>query len=159
MEDLLKFSHSLELSRDTLKLIQDMIRSIKSMFPSNPVLTDRASGMNYSGVTDHVAEILEIARDKPEIFDGIIDPDELEKYSRSASEFGEIGNQVEKLLNAVRDYQVLANYLTYSLAVMIKEHMEMIDYEGLKSLNEKISETDRPSSRSFGQIKANLKVV
>jgi hypothetical protein len=159
MEDLLKFSHSLELSRDTRKLILDMIRSIKSMFPSNPVITERANGVNYSVVADHVAEILETAREKPEIFDGIIDPDELEKYSRSASEFGEIGNQIEKLLNAVRDYQVLANYLTYSLAVMIKEHLEMMDPEGIKSLNEKISETGRPSSRSFGQIKANLKVV
>ena len=159
MEDLLKFSHSLELSRDTRKLILDMIHSIKSVFPSNPVISDRANGINYSAVTDHVTEILEIARDKPEIFDGIIDPDELEKYSRSASEFGEISNQIEKLLNVVRDYQILANYLTYSLAVMIKEHLEMIDPESLKSLNEKISGSGRPSSCSFGQIKANLKVV
>jgi hypothetical protein len=159
MEDLLKFSHSLELSRETRKLILDMIRSLKSVFPSNPVITDKANGINYSAVADHISEILEIAREKPEIFDGIIDPDELEKYSRSASEYREIVNQIEKLLNAVREYQILANYLTCSLAVLIKEHLEMTEPERLKSLNEKISVSGCHSSRTFGQIKVNLKVV
>ena len=159
MEDLLKFSHSLELSRDTRKLILDMIRSVGSVFPSNPVLADRTSGINYSMVADHVAELLEKAREKQEIFDGIFNPDELEKYFKSASDFGEIGDQIEKLLNAVRDYQVLANYLTSRLALMIKEHLEIIDPENVKSLDEKLSGSGRPAPFSFGQINHNLKVV
>jgi len=159
MEDLLKFSQSLELSRDTRKLILDMISSVRSVFPSSPVVSARTSGINYSMVADHVAELLEKAREKQEIFDGIFNPDELEKYIKSAADFREIGDQIEKLLKAVRDYQVLANYLTTRLALMIKEHLEIIDPENVKSLNKKLSGSGRSAPFSFGQINNNLKVV
>ena len=159
MEDLLKFSHFLEISRDTRKLILDMVRSIQSLVPSNPVLISRASRLNYAEVMDHTAEILEIMHEKQEIFDGIINPDELEKYIKAASDFREIGDQIEKLLNAVRDYQFLANYLTYSLVIMIKDHLEMIHPEDSKALNEKLAGIYRPSPLAFVQNKTKLRVV
>jgi hypothetical protein len=159
MEDLLKFSHSLELSRDARKLILDMVRSMQSLVPSNPVLTPRTGGINYAVVMEHVAEILEMVREKQEIFEGIINPDELEKYIRAASDFGEIGDQIEKLLNTMRDYQILANYLAYSLAMMIKDHLEMTCPDECKALNEKLAELHSPAPFSFTQIKTNLKVV
>jgi len=159
MEDLLKFSHSLELSGDARKLILDMVRSIQSLVPSNPILTPRAGGINYAVVMEHIAEILEMVREKEEIFEGIINPDELEKYIRAASDFGEIGDQIEKLLNSVRDYQILANYLTYSLMMMIKDHLEMIHPEDCKALNEKLVGLYRPDPYAFTKNKTNLKVV
>ena len=159
MKDLLKFSYSLELGRDTRKLILDMVRSMQSLVPSNPVLASRADGINYGVVMDHVSEILEIVREKQKIFEGIFNPDEFEKYIKAASDFGEIGDQIEKLLNSVRDYQILANYLAYSLAMMIKDHLEMIHPEDCKALNEKLAELHRPAPFSFTQIKTNLKVV
>jgi hypothetical protein len=159
MEDLLKFSHFLELSRDARKIILDMVRSIKSLVPSYPVLTSRASGINYEGVMDHAEEILEIVREKQEIFDGIFNPDELEKYINATADFEEIGDQIEKLLNAVRDYQILANYLTYSLVMMIKDHLEMIHPEDCEALNEKLAGLYRPDPNAFTRNKTNLKVV
>jgi len=159
MEDLLKYSHFLEISRDTRKLILDMVRSIHSLVPSNPVLSSRASGINYAVMKDYAPEILEIVREKQEIFDGIFDPDELEKYIRAASDFSEIGDQIEKLLNAVREYQILANYLTFSLVMMIKDHLEMIHPEECKALSEKLAGLYRPAPHSFTRNKTNLKVV
>lgn len=159
MEDILKFSHSFRISRDTRKLILDMIRSMQSVFPARPFLINREIGLNDEAVVDHVTEILEMAREKPEIFDGIINPDELEKYIKAASDFGEIGDKVEKLLNTVRDYQQLASYLTCSMAMMIKDHLEMIHPEDCKELNKKMAGSRRPAPFSFTHIKTNLKVV
>ena len=159
MEDLLKFSHFLEISRDTRKLILDMVRSIHSLVPSNPVMASRVSGLNYAGVMDHTAEILETMREEQEIFDGIIDPDELEKYVKAASDFREIGDQIEKLLNAVRDYQALANYLTFSLVKMIKDHLELIHPEDHKELNEKLAELYPPSKVAYKNNQTKLRVV
>ena len=159
MEDLLKFSHSLELSGDARKLILDMVRSMQSLVPTNPVLTPRAGGINYAVVMEHIAEILEMVREKEEIFDGIFNPDELEKYIKAASDFGEIGDQIEKLLNTMRDYQILANYLAYSLAMMIKDHLEIIHPEDCEELNEKLAGLYRPDPFAFTKNKTNLKVV
>jgi hypothetical protein len=159
MEDLLKFSHFLELGQDTRKLILDMVRSMHSLLPSNPVLTSKESGINYTVLMDQASEILELVREKQEIFDGIFNPDELEKYIMAASGFGEIGDQIEKLLNAVREYQILANYLTYSLAITIKDHLEMIHPEECKALNDKLAGIYRPVPPAFTKIKTNLKVV
>lgn len=159
MEDLLKFSYSFEISRDAKKLIMDMVRSIQSLVPSNPVLTSRVSEIDYAEVMDHAAEILEIIREKQEIFDGIFDPDEFEKYLKAADDFGKIGDQIEKLLNAVRDYQILANYLTYSLAMMIKEHLKMIHPEDYEAINEKLAGSYRPDPYEFTKNKTKLRVV
>jgi hypothetical protein len=159
MEDLLKFSHSIELSRDTRKIILDMVRSMQSLFPFNPVLTTRENGIDYAAVMENAAEILEIVSEKQEIFDGIFNPDELEKFMKAVTDFGEIGDQVEKLRNAVRDYQNLACYLTYKLALMINEHLEMTCPDEYQSMHKKISGLCRPVPDVFVKVKSNLRVV
>jgi hypothetical protein len=107
MEDLLKFCNSLELSRDTLKIILDIVRSIQSLFPFNPVQPVFASRTNSADFIAQAFEILKIARDKQDIFEGIFNPEDLEKYLKVASDFGEILGQVEKLQNSLRNYQTL----------------------------------------------------
>jgi tetrahydromethanopterin S-methyltransferase subunit G len=159
MEDLLKFSHFLKLSRDARKLILDMVKSMQSLFPYHPVLTGRASRMNYTMQVEHITEILKMAHEKPEIFDGIMNPEEIEKYIKAASEFREIGDRLEKLMNTIRDYQLLANHLSYSLAMMIKEHLEMVQPDDCKSLNEKLAELNHQVTFSINKSKTNLKVV
>jgi hypothetical protein len=159
MEDLLKFSHSLELSRDTRKIILDMVRSMQSLFPFNPALTTGENGVNYAVVMEHAAEILDIMSEKQEIFDGIFNPEELEKFMKAASDFREIGDRVEKLRNAVRDYQNLACYLTYKLALMIKEHLEMTCPDECRSKYKKLSGLCRPVPDAFMKVKSNLRVV
>lgn len=159
MEDLLKFSHSLELSRDTRKIILDMVRSMQSLFTYSPVLSTRGNEVDYAAVMKHAAEILEIVSEKQEVFDGIFNPDDLEKYIKAASEFGELGEQIEKLRNSVREYQNLACYLTYKLELMIKEHLEMTCTDDCQSLHKKLAGLCRPVSEAFIKVNSNLRVV
>jgi hypothetical protein len=159
MEDLLKFSHTLELSRDTRKIILDMVRSMQSLFPFNPVIKVRDKSVDYGAVMDQASEILKIVMQKQEIFEGIFNPEELEKYIKAASDFGEICGQVEKLQNALRDYQNVACYLTYKLELMIKEHLQMTCPDELESLNAKLSELSRPTRDTFIKPESNLRVV
>jgi hypothetical protein len=159
MEDLLKFSHFLELSRDARKLILDMVQSMQSLFPYNPVFTGRANRMSYTMPVDHITEILKMANEKPEVFEGIMNPGELEKYIKAASDFREVGDRLEKLLNTIRDYQLLANHLSYSLAMMIKEHLEIMQPDDCKSLNEKLAALNHQITFSINKSKTNLKVV
>jgi hypothetical protein len=159
MEDLLKFSYSLELSRDTRKIILDMVRSMQSLFHFNPVFTNRQDGVDYAAVMEHTAEILELVSEKQEIFDGIINPDDLEKYVKAASDFEEIGDQIEKLRDSVREYQNLACYLTYKLTLMIKEHLEMTCPDDCQSLHEKLSGLNRPVPDAFVKVESKLRVV
>jgi len=159
MEDLLKFSHSLELSRDARKIILDMVRSMQSLFPFNPVMKVRDDSVDYSAVMDQASEILKIVTEKQEIFNGIFNPDELEKYIKAASDFGEILNQVEKLQSSLRDYQNIACYLIYKLALMIKEHLEMTCPDEVESLNTKLSSLSRQKRDIFIKSNSKLRVV
>ena len=159
MEDLLKFSHSLELSRDTRKIILDMVHSVQSLFPFNPIITDDKNRVDYATVMNQASEILKIVSEKHEIFDGIFNTDELEKYIKAANDFGEIRDQVEKLQSALRDYQNIACILTYKLASMIKEHLEMTCPDELESLNTKLSDLSRPVQDTFAKPRGNLRVV
>jgi hypothetical protein len=159
MENLLKFSHSLELSCDTRKIILDMVRSMQSLFPFNPVLTIRDNSVDYAAIMDQASEILKIAREKQEIFDGICNLEDLEKYLKAASDFGEISSQVEKLLNALREYHEIACHLTYRLASMIKEHLEITCPEDIEPLNKKLSGLSKPTRNIYPKNRSRLRVV
>lgn len=159
MEDLLKFSNTLELSRDTRKIILDMVHSMQSLFPVNPLLTIQDNNADYAAVMDQASEILKIAREKEEIFEGIFNPEDLEKYIKAASDFREILGQVEKLQRALSDYQEIACWLTYRLASMIKEHIEMTCPEEIEPLNKKLSGLSRPTRNIYPKSRSRLRVV
>lgn len=159
MEDLLKFSHSLELSHDTRKIILDMVHSMQSLFPLNPIIRIREKSADYAAIMDKASEILKIVSEKQEIFDGILNIEDLEKYIKAASDFEEICDQVEKLQNALREYQNIACYLTYRLSLMIKEHLEMTCPDDRESLEIRLSGLSRPERNTFIKVKSNLKVV
>jgi hypothetical protein len=159
VEDLLKFSHSLELSRDTRKIILDMVRSMQSLFPFKPVIAVRQNGADYTAVMDEASEILRIAREKQEIFEGIFNPEDLEKYLKAVSDLGEISGQVEKLQNALREYQDIACWLAYRFASLIKEHLEMTCPEDIEPLNKKLSGLSRPTRNIYPKVRSKLRVV
>jgi hypothetical protein len=159
MEDLLKFSHSPEISRDTRKIILDMVRSMQSLFPVNPLKAVSDKYGDYAGVMDQASEILRVAREKHEIFEGILDPGDLEKYLRAASDFREICGQVEKLEDALREYQEIACWLTRRLASMIKEHLEMTCPEDAESLNKKLSLLSGPNQDIIAKTMSRLRIV
>jgi hypothetical protein len=159
MEDLLRFSHALEISRDTRKIILDMVHSMQSLFPVSPLLTIRDKNADYAAIIDQASEILKISRDKQEIFNGIFNPEDLEKYLKAASDFKEILGQVEKLQSALSDYQELACWLTYRLASMIKEHLEMTCPEEIETLNKKVSGLSRSTRDIYPKVSSRLRVV
>ena len=159
MEDLLKFSHPLELSSDTRKIILDMIRSMQSLFPFNPLITVRDNSVDYATVMEQASEILRIVREKQGIFDGVLNPEDIEKHIKAASDFGEICSQVEKLQDALREYQDIAIYITYRLASMIKEHLEMTCHKDIELLNKKLSGLSRPTRKIYPKSRSRLRVV
>ena len=83
----------------------------------------------------------------------------LEKYIKAASDFEEIRGQVEKLQNALREYQNIACYLTYRLSLMIREHLEMTCPDEQESLKIRLSGLSRSERNTFIKVKSNLKVV
>lgn len=159
MEDLLKFSHSLELSRDTRKIILEMVCSIKSLFPENPIIAVRDKVLDHEAVIDQASELLKIARGRQEIFEGIFNPDDLEKYLKAASDFGELCGQVEKLQGTLREYQEIAYWLAYRLSSMIIEHLEMTCPDDIEHLNRKLSGISKPVRRIYPGSRGNLRVV
>jgi hypothetical protein len=132
---------------------------MQSLFPLNPVMAVRDNNVDYSAVMDQASEILRIAREKQEIFKGIINPEDLEKYLKATTDFGEICGQVEKLQDALREYQDIACWLTYRFASMIKEHLEMTCPEDMEPLNKKLSGLSKPMRNMYPKTRGRLRVV
>ena len=159
MENLLAFSHSLELSSDTRIIIRDMLRSMQSLFPHHPELTTTEKIRDNDAVILHAREILDLVNNKPEIFDGILNPEDLQRYIRTTSELGEISDQVKKLSDSIKEYQDLTSFLCYKLLLMITEHLGMTCPGEYESIFKQLSDLDRPAPGGFINDKYKLRVV
>jgi len=115
--------------------------------------------VDYATVMEQASEILRIVREKQGIFDGVLNPEDIEKHIKAASDFGEICSQVEKLQDALREYQDIAIYITYRLASMIKEHLEMTCHKDIELLNKKLSGLSRPTRKIYPKSRSRLRVV
>jgi hypothetical protein len=162
MEDLIKFNQNIELTPDARKLMSGMIRSMQSLVPSGPVLVPEDSS-EYDSRFMHLyaSEVLKLSRDNESIFDGIIEPGILDKYISNADHFKQLGDQLEKLLKAIRKYQHLSGYLSHRLARMMKDHLEMVQPDICKSLDHDLSETntEMASRRQVKHANSKLKIV
>ncbi|KPK82993.1 MAG: hypothetical protein AMS27_13450 [Bacteroides sp. SM23_62_1] len=162
MEDLIPFNQSIELSPDTKKLMLGMIQNMQSLMPSGPVLVpEDIPEHNFSFMHAYAAEVLKLSHENDNIFDGIIDPEFLEKYISNTYDLKELADQLEQLLKSIRKYQHLSDYLSYRLACMMKDHLEMIKPEICKSLNHDLigKNNELNTKRSFKQASGKLKIV
>jgi len=162
MEDLIRFNQGIELSPDAKKLMLGMIRSMQSLLPSGPVLVpEDASEYNSGFMHFYTAEVLKLSQENEDIFDGITDPVILERYIDNTNNLKELGDQLGKLLKAVRKYQHLSGYLSHRLACMMKDHMEMVQSDICKSLDHDLSEINKEmaSKRPVKQVNHMLKIV
>ena len=162
MEDLIKFNQSIELSPDARKLMLGMIRSMQSIVPSGPVLVpEDTSGYHCRFTNFYTAEVLKLSRENEDLFEEIIDPAILEKYIANTKNFKELGDHLEKLLNAIRTYEHLSGYLSHKLAGMMKEHIDIVRPSVCESLDQKLSGADTGAvlKKNNKQGNINLKVV
>jgi len=161
MEDLKKYNHRFEMNMGTKKLILDMIRSMRSLVPDKPTVINGISGYNSSFSDKYVEEVTKIFEDHEELFDGFMDPDTFKKYIDYSKDFKEIGDQLDKLLKSVRDYQKLAELLSFQLAKMIRQHIDMVcpgNFDKLDEYEEEHQNSNHAGSSRVGK-KPNLKVV
>jgi hypothetical protein len=162
MEDLIRFNQSIELSPDARKLMLGMIRSMHALVPSGPVLVPEDTSESDSGsMRFYAAAVLNHSRENEDVFDGIIDPCILEKYIDNTDHLKELGDQLEKLLRAIRKYQHLSGYLAHKLACMMKDHLAMVQPDICKSLDHDLSEINKElvSKRSVKHVHGKLKIV
>jgi hypothetical protein len=162
MEDLTTFNQGIELSPDAKKLMLGMIRSMQSLMPSGPVLVpEDTSDYNYRFMHYYAPEVLRLSQENEDIFDGIIDPGMLQKYITNTDDLKELGNQLDQLLKAIRKYQNLSEYLSFKLACMMKEYMEMTEPDICKSLDHDLHEINeaKASKSPEKQVNGNLKIV
>jgi hypothetical protein len=126
MEDLTSFNRCIELDPGTRKLILDMIGSMKSLIPDDPAMASSSGYSNSPFTGEFIREVLKVAANHEGLLSGIVEPGSIEKLLQHANNLREIGDQIEKLLHAVRNYQEMASFLSYKQAGLVKEHLELI---------------------------------
>jgi hypothetical protein len=160
MEDLTPFNRCIELEPGTRKLMLDMIRSMKSLIPDDPALVPSSGYSNSPFIKEFVKEIMRIAENHEGLLSGITDPGSLNKLLHHSNGLREIGDQIERLLQSVRNYQNLATFLLYQQASLVKEHLELIFPDSCKKagqVDQKIKKKD-PGINSLRK-NINLKIV
>ena len=102
-----------------------MIRSMISLMPEDPEITKSCQYPDSPFIEAFVNQVLKISENHEGLLSDISDPGSLEKMLSNAKGLGEIADLLQNLLNAIRNYQKLATFLSYKQAVMLKEHIEL----------------------------------
>ncbi len=132
MEDLQKYNQHLEIEPNTKKLFMEMIRGLKSIFETeNPLFIEDNKDLqkNELELFTYVEDVIFLADENPDVLSGIYNVRELKQYLKYTRDYQDMINQVEELLNSVRQYQSLTKQFTINLARMVKEHVEMVSTE------------------------------
>jgi hypothetical protein len=158
MEDLTPFNRCIELDPGTRKLMLDMIRSMKSLIPDNPALVPSSDYANSPFADEYVREIQQVVENHEAILSGISDPGALEKLVNHSRGIREIGDQIEKLLKSVRNYQNLASYLLYQEANFLKEHLEMVSPGNCRKADQVEKKMNKKESDNNTSRKNNVKL-
>ena len=139
----------------------DMIRSMKSLIPDDPALVPSSGYTNSPFIEEFVREVLKAAVNHEGLLSDIADPGSLEKMLHHANELRKVGDQIEKLLNAVRKYQNLSSFLSYKQADLVKEHLELIAPDSCRDADQVDQKMKKKSfnNHSSGEKNIKLKVV
>ena len=161
MEDLTPFNRCIELEPGTRKLMLDMIRSMKSLIPDNPALVPSSGYADSPFIEEFVREILQAAENNEGMLSGISEPGSLQKLVNHSNGLQEIGNQIEKLLKAIRNHQNMTVYLLYQQAKLMKEHLELIAPDCCDKANqvEQKMNIKNLNKKPSGKKNVKLKVV
>jgi len=158
MEDLTPFNRCIKLDPGARKLILDMIRSIKSLIPDDPALVPSPGYADSPFIEEFVREVLKAAENNYALLTDIADPGSLENLLRHAGDLQEVGDQIEKLLHAVRNYQNLASFLSYKQADLVKEHLELIAPDSCREADQVAQKMKKKNLSNQTSRKKNIKL-
>jgi len=138
-----------------------MIRSIKSLIPDDPALVPSPGYEDSPFIEQFIREVLKAAENHDALLSDIADPGSLENLLRHAGELREVGDQIENLLRAVRNYQNLASFLSFKQADLVKEHLELIAPDSCREADQVAQKMKKKNlnNHSSRNKNINLKVV
>jgi hypothetical protein len=128
MEEALAYNHNVRIETTTKQLILEMIKSIRSVMSTGPVIPfDKAAEELRADVLQkYVEEVIRLAEDNPEILSGVYNINDLKKYLRYSQDYLEITDQLQDLLCTIKQYQEVTNLFAVKLANLVREHLEMV---------------------------------
>ena len=135
-----------------------MIRSMKSLIPDDPALVPSSGYTNSPFIEEFVREVLKAAVNHEGLLSDIADRGSLEKMLHHANDLREVGDQIEKLLQAVRNYQNLASFLSYKQADLVKEHLELIAPDSCRDADQVDQKMKKKSFSNHSSRKKNIKL-
>ena len=136
----------------------DMIRSMKSLIPYDPALVPFYGYSNSPFIEEFVRKVLKVAVNHEGLLSGIADPGSIEKLLHHANGLREVGDQIEKLLQAVRNYQNLVSFLSYKQAGFVKEHLELIAPDSCRDADQVDQKMKKKNFSNHSSRKNNIKL-
>jgi len=125
----LTYNKNLHLDPGTKKLILGLLNSLLSVVPVEKRLEPDSTAQETVPDPEkelYIEESLLNARENADIFKGIIDPGELERYYVYLKDYREISGKMEELLAAINSYRDTAFQFSFRLAELLEEHIDTV---------------------------------
>lgn len=161
LNDSIPYYGDLNIDGGSKKLILSLLQSIRTVVPvvMPPDTTDPENTSGYSD-SEHIKNVLVLARKHSNELEGLFNPDELLRYSRYISDYQEIVHELEKLLDEVKTCRNSAHKFASGMAEMVEEliHISTSESEppGIDSKPEKAHHHVDGSIPGNGQEKINF---
>ncbi len=128
MEDSLAYNFEIRIESGTKRLILDMIRSIHSVIPADTDMEIEETNLSVrtDKLNTYVEEVISLTEEHPEILSGIFDIKELKAYLKYSQDYQDITNQLQDLLDKLKQHHEKTNFLTIQLASSIREHLDLV---------------------------------
>ncbi len=146
MEEAIPYYGDLHMDATTKKLILNLLKSIRSVVPvidaSDPTAQDVDQDFKSK---EYIRNVALRSRQHSDMLEGILNPDELLRYSRYIKDYQDLIDQMEKVLSDLISCRDSAWKFAGRLAEMTEEHIQMFG--------------EAPQEISIDQDKFKLKVV
>jgi hypothetical protein len=138
LDETIPYYGNLHIDEGTKNLILNLLRSIRSVVPAvPPPEPGKAEELPVDQDLDHINKVLILARQHSEELEGVFNPDELMRYSKYASDYQDIMDQLESTLQKLETCRNSALNFASGMAEMVEGHIHMITPPGKNSGNRK----------------------
>jgi hypothetical protein len=130
MENAIPYYGDLHLDAATKKLMLNLLKSIRSVVPvidtSESTTTDGDKGFKSK---EYIRNVAIRSRQHSDMLEGIINPDELLRYSGYIKDYQDLIDQMEQVLTELTSCRDSAWKFAGRLAEMTEEHIQMFGGE------------------------------